>query len=82
MLLTKQTNAKSDGWQLMAMTQFDHMGLPAFLHRTINKFWLGSEAWPVELVTGPMPYRWGRALCVGGGRVCVGGGGGWGLMPP
>ncbi len=62
MLFTKATEQRSDGWQLMGMTQFDHLARPAFLHRTINKFWLESDAWPVELVTGPLPYRWGTAV--------------------
>eukprot|EP00879_Flechtneria_rotunda_P004692 GHRR01004956.1.p1 GENE.GHRR01004956.1~~GHRR01004956.1.p1 ORF type:complete len:273 (+),score=72.34 GHRR01004956.1:114-932(+) len=43
------------------MVQFDALGRPAFLHRTMNKFgWFGSkgEAWRIELMTGPLPRRW------------------------
>jgi hypothetical protein len=39
------------------MVQFDSLGRPAFLHRTLNKFWPGAEAWPIERMTGPLPYR-------------------------
>lgn len=39
------------------MVQFDSLGRPAFLHRTLNKFWARAEAWPVERLTGPLPYR-------------------------
>lgn len=40
------------------MVQFDSLGRPAFLHRTLNKFWAGAEAWPLERLTGPLPARW------------------------
>ena len=46
-----------DGWQLAGMIQFDGRGRPAFLHRTLNKFWPGAEAWPLERLTGPLPFR-------------------------
>lgn len=57
MLLTKSTSATSPGWQLAGMLQFDHLGHLAFIHRTINKFWITQEPWPMDLMTGPLPYR-------------------------
>ncbi|KAI8474523.1 MAG: mannosyltransferase putative-domain-containing protein [Monoraphidium minutum] len=58
MLRVKRTGSTIDGWQLAGMVQFDALGQPAFLHRTLNKFWVDADAWPLERLTGPLPYRW------------------------
>uniref|UniRef100_A0A383VV11 Mannosyltransferase putative-domain-containing protein n=1 Tax=Tetradesmus obliquus TaxID=3088 RepID=A0A383VV11_TETOB len=57
-LLVKATQQKTAGWQLAGMLQFDAAGQPAFLHRTMNKFSWGGEAWHLGLITGPLPLRW------------------------
>ncbi|KAF6241948.1 mannosyltransferase putative-domain-containing protein [Scenedesmus sp. NREL 46B-D3] len=57
-LLVKATQQKQAGWQLAGMLQFDAAGQPAFLHRTMNKFSWGGEAWHIGLLTGPLPLRW------------------------
>ena len=57
MLLTKATQARSWGWQLMGILQHDSWGRPAFIHRTINKFSPTEEPVPLQLITAPMPYR-------------------------
>lgn len=56
-LLVKATQQKTAGWQLAGMLQFDAAGQPAFLHRTMNKFSWGGEAWHLGLITGPLPLR-------------------------
>lgn len=56
-LLIKATQQRVAGWQLAGMVQFDHLAQPAFLHRTMNKFGLDGEAWPLERMTGPLPGR-------------------------
>ncbi|GBF90371.1 hypothetical protein Rsub_02477 [Raphidocelis subcapitata] len=58
MLEYRKNATKVAGWQLAAMVQFDRLASPAFLHRTLNKFWPDADAWPVERLTGPLPYRW------------------------
>eukprot|EP00878_Enallax_costatus_P008903 GHUV01009307.1.p1 GENE.GHUV01009307.1~~GHUV01009307.1.p1 ORF type:complete len:671 (+),score=115.05 GHUV01009307.1:370-2382(+) len=57
-LLVKSTQATVSGYQLAAMVQFDSAGRPAFLHRTMNKFNWNGEAWPLEMISGPLPARW------------------------
>lgn len=56
-LLIKATDDKQAGYQLAGMVQFDALAQPAFLHRTMNKFSWGGQAWQLELLTGPLPLR-------------------------
>jgi hypothetical protein len=56
-LLVKATQHKQAGWELAGMLQFDATGQPAFLHRTLNKFNWGGEAWHIGLLTGPLTLR-------------------------
>ncbi|GAX76846.1 hypothetical protein CEUSTIGMA_g4292.t1 [Chlamydomonas eustigma] len=60
MLLHKDSEMKSWGWQLFGFLQHDSWGRPAFLHRTINKYIIDAEPWAIEMVTAPIPYRWTR----------------------
>lgn len=57
MLLIKSSGATTAGWQLSGFIQYDSWGRPAFMHRTINKWSLSGEAWPIELISAPMPRR-------------------------
>ncbi|KAL6765645.1 mannosyltransferase putative-domain-containing protein [Haematococcus lacustris] len=51
----------TDGWQLVGMVQWEPEGRgPAFMHRTMNKFSSAEDPWPIQLITGPLPYRWAR----------------------
>jgi Mannosyltransferase putative len=56
-LLVRATQQKVAGWQLAGMLQFDRLGRPSFMHRTMNKLQAGGEAWPLGMLTGPLPYR-------------------------
>ncbi|KAF5825970.1 mannosyltransferase putative-domain-containing protein [Dunaliella salina] len=50
----------TDGWQLVGFVQHSPIqpAAPAFLHRTMNKWNINEEPWPVSVISGPMPPSW------------------------
>ena len=65
-LKVKATGKAVAGWQLLGFLQHDRSASPAFLHRTMNKWNIGEEPWPVELLTGPIPARSALVILTGG----------------